>query len=72
MNKCNFFHQADVELLSYLPHCVCLANRLCDCQVVLGLHIVRGDNICVVGEIDEEMDQRLGNNQQQHNELSLF
>jgi hypothetical protein len=33
------------------------------CQVVLGLHIVRGDNICVVGEIDEEMDQRLGNNQ---------
>ncbi len=44
------------------------------CQVVLGLHIVRGDNICVVGEIDEEMDQRLGNNQQQqqHNELSLF
>ena len=22
-------------------------------QVVLGLHIVRGDNICVIGEIDE-------------------
>lgn len=28
-------------------------------QVVLGLHIVRGDNICVVGEIDEDVDQRL-------------
>ena len=28
-------------------------------QVVLGLHIVRGDNICVVGEIDEDIDQRL-------------
>ncbi|XP_023344805.1 U6 snRNA-associated Sm-like protein LSm8 [Eurytemora carolleeae] len=28
-------------------------------QVVLGLHIVRGDNICVVGEIDEDLDQRL-------------
>jgi len=28
-------------------------------QVVLGLHIVRGDNICVIGEIDEDLDQRL-------------
>ena len=28
-------------------------------QVVLGLHIVRGDNICIVGEIDEDIDQRL-------------
>ena len=28
-------------------------------QVVLGLHIVRGDSICVVGEIDEDIDQRL-------------
>ena len=28
-------------------------------QVVLGLHIVRGDNICVVGEIDEDIDSRL-------------
>jgi len=28
-------------------------------QVVLGLHIVRGDNICVIGEIDEDIDQRL-------------
>jgi len=28
-------------------------------QVVLGLHIVRGDNICIVGEIDEDLDQRL-------------
>ena len=28
-------------------------------QVVLGLHIVRGDNICVVGEVDQDIDQRL-------------
>ena len=28
-------------------------------QVVLGLHIVRGDNIAVIGEIDEEIDKRL-------------
>ena len=28
-------------------------------KVVLGLHIVRGDNICVVGEIDEDIDSRL-------------
>ena len=28
-------------------------------QVVLGLHIVRGDNIAVIGELDEEVDQRL-------------
>lgn len=28
-------------------------------QVVLGLHIVRGDNICVVGEIDQDIDSRL-------------
>ena len=27
---------------------------------MLGLHIVRGDNICVIGEIDEDIDQRLG------------
>jgi U6 snRNA-associated Sm-like protein LSm8 len=27
-------------------------------QVVLGLHIVRGDNIAVVGEIDEDLDKR--------------
>ena len=26
---------------------------------MLGLHIVRGDNICVVGEIDEDIDSRL-------------
>lgn len=28
-------------------------------QVALGLYIVRGDNIAVVGEIDEEMDAEL-------------
>ena len=27
-------------------------------QVVLGLHIVRGDNIAVIGEVDEELDKR--------------
>ena len=27
--------------------------------MVLGLHIVRGDNIAVIGEIDEEIDKRL-------------
>ena len=28
-------------------------------KVVLGLHIVRGDNIAIVGELDEEVDRRL-------------
>lgn len=28
-------------------------------QVVLGLHIIRGDNIAVIGQIDEAMDGRL-------------
>ncbi|XP_035231847.1 U6 snRNA-associated Sm-like protein LSm8 [Stegodyphus dumicola] len=28
-------------------------------QVVLGLYIVRGDNVAVVGEVDDELDQRL-------------
>ncbi|KAG0577021.1 hypothetical protein KC19_5G125800 [Ceratodon purpureus] len=28
-------------------------------QVVLGLHIIRGDNIGVVGELDEELDSNL-------------
>lgn len=28
-------------------------------QVVLGLHIIRGDNIAIVGEIDEAVDSRL-------------
>ena len=27
-------------------------------QVVLGLHIIRGDNTAVNGEIDKEMDKR--------------
>ena len=25
---------------------------------MLGLHIVRGDNIAVIGEVDEELDKR--------------
>ncbi|XP_040573606.1 U6 snRNA-associated Sm-like protein LSm8 [Lepeophtheirus salmonis] len=28
-------------------------------QVMLGLHIVRGDNIAVIGEIDQEIDSKL-------------
>lgn len=28
-------------------------------QVVLGLYVVRGDNIAVVGEIDEDVDAQL-------------
>ncbi|GAB6029892.1 N(alpha)-acetyltransferase 38, NatC auxiliary [Chamberlinius hualienensis] len=28
-------------------------------QVVLGLYIIRGDNIAVIGELDEELDSRL-------------
>jgi U6 snRNA-associated Sm-like protein LSm8 len=28
-------------------------------QVVLGLHIVRGDNVALVGELDEEVDKRM-------------
>ncbi|XP_064473349.1 U6 snRNA-associated Sm-like protein LSm8 [Ornithodoros turicata] len=28
-------------------------------QVVLGLYIIRGDNVVVVGEIDDELDMRL-------------
>ncbi|XP_044743673.1 U6 snRNA-associated Sm-like protein LSm8 [Chrysoperla carnea] len=28
-------------------------------QVVLGLHIIRGDNVAIVGQIDDEIDARL-------------
>jgi len=28
-------------------------------QVTLGLHIIRGDNIAVIGELDEDVDARL-------------
>ncbi|KAH7698979.1 U6 snRNA-associated Sm-like protein LSm8 [Aphelenchoides avenae] len=28
-------------------------------QIPLGLYIVRGDNIAVIGEIDEDLDRRL-------------
>ena len=28
-------------------------------QVVLGLYIIRGDNIAVIGEIDEELDKKI-------------
>ncbi|KAF6201494.1 hypothetical protein GE061_003888 [Apolygus lucorum] len=28
-------------------------------QVVLGLHIIRGDNVALVGEMDEALDARL-------------
>ena len=28
-------------------------------QVALGLYVVRGDNICVVGELDEGLDANL-------------
>jgi U6 snRNA-associated Sm-like protein LSm8 len=27
-------------------------------QVVLGLHILRGDNIAIIGEVDEDIDKR--------------
>ncbi|KAH9606303.1 sm-like protein LSM8 isoform X2 [Silene latifolia] len=29
-------------------------------QIVLGLYIIRGDNICIIGELDEELDAELG------------
>ena len=32
-------------------------NGLHNLQVVLGLHIVRGDNVAVIGEIDEELQK---------------
>lgn len=28
-------------------------------QVVLGLHIVRGDNVAIIGQIDDKIDSRL-------------
>jgi len=28
-------------------------------QVVLGLYLIRGDNVVVIGEIDEELDSRV-------------
>lgn len=28
-------------------------------QVVLGLYVIRGDNIAVLGEVDEEIDSRI-------------
>ncbi len=42
-----------------MHHVANLYFLLLSSQVVLGLHIVRGDNIAVVGELDEEVDRRL-------------
>lgn len=28
-------------------------------QVTLGLHIVRGDNVALIGEVDEEVDKKI-------------
>ncbi|RZF33708.1 hypothetical protein LSTR_LSTR007736 [Laodelphax striatellus] len=28
-------------------------------QVVLGLHIIRGDNVAIIGEMDDAIDSRL-------------
>ncbi|CAG9772757.1 unnamed protein product [Ceutorhynchus assimilis] len=28
-------------------------------QVMLGLHIIRGDNVALVGQVDEDIDNRL-------------
>ncbi|XP_044004475.1 U6 snRNA-associated Sm-like protein LSm8 [Aphidius gifuensis] len=28
-------------------------------QVVLGLHIIRGDNVAIVGELDDDIDSRI-------------
>lgn len=28
-------------------------------QVVLGLHIIRGDNIAIIGQVDENLDSKL-------------
>ncbi|XP_013794608.1 U6 snRNA-associated Sm-like protein LSm8 [Limulus polyphemus] len=28
-------------------------------QVVLGLYIIRGDNVAVIGELDDDLDERL-------------
>ena len=45
-----------VEQVSKLNECgmmIHLIHSFTNFQVVLGLHIVRGDNICVIGEIDE-------------------
>ncbi len=42
-----------------MHHVTNLYFLLLSSQVVLGLHIVRGDNIAVVGELDEEVDRRL-------------
>lgn len=28
-------------------------------QIVLGLHIIRGDNVVVIGQVDESIDSRL-------------
>ncbi|KAL1501218.1 hypothetical protein ABEB36_006586 [Hypothenemus hampei] len=28
-------------------------------QVMLGLHIIRGDNVAIIGQIDEDIDNRL-------------
>ncbi|KAG8041293.1 hypothetical protein G9C98_002281 [Cotesia typhae] len=28
-------------------------------QVVLGLHIIRGDNVAIIGELDDDVDSKL-------------
>ena len=40
------------EHMWYIPGCV----RVVYFQVILGLYIIRGDNIALVGEVDEQID----------------
>ena len=55
--NCNFF--SSINLILEDTHERVYSTNAGVEQVVLGLHLVRGDNIAVIGEVDEEIDKRI-------------
>ncbi|KAF1598301.1 UNVERIFIED_CONTAM: Sm-like protein LSM8, partial [Eudyptes robustus] len=41
-------------------------------QIELGLYVVRGDNVAVIGELDEDLDRRIDFEQMKVNPLQPF
>ncbi|CDY54443.1 BnaC02g45590D [Brassica napus] len=61
--KCHLFNRILRNVSQIFIHNILLWFSLSECegvqQLVLGLYIIRGDNIGVIGELDEELDASL-------------
>ena len=56
---CHYFFFSSINLILEDTHERVYSTNAGVEQVVLGLHLVRGDNIAVIGEVDEEIDKRI-------------